>query len=148
MPVPTGGPLSDLVVLDLSRALAGPIAGRLLADLGAEVIKIEPPAGDLTRFIVPRVEGMSIYFVQCNVGKQCVSFDLACEAGRSLFLRLVERADIVLENYRPGVMARLGLDYESLRAVNPKIILASISGWGYDNERAGQGAYAAAIHAE
>lgn len=141
-------PLSDVVVLDLTRALAGPIASRLLSDLGAEVIKVEPPDGDLTRAIVPRVAGMSVYFVQYNVGKQCVSLDLTDPAGRELFLRMVEQADVVLENYRPEVMARLGLTYDDLVARNPRIILASISGWGHGNSRSSQGAYASAIHAE
>ncbi|MEZ5261912.1 MAG: CoA transferase [Acidimicrobiales bacterium] len=112
-------PLSDVVVLDLTRALAGPIAGRLLADLGAEVIKIEPPDGDLTRAIVPRVDGMAAYYVQYNAGKRCVSIDLGRPEGRDLFLRMVEKADVVLENYRPDVMARLGLGYDVLAAHNP-----------------------------
>ncbi len=142
------GPLSDLLVLDLTRALSGPVAGRLLADLGADVIKVEPPAGDLTRSIVPRVGGMSVYFVQYNLGKRCVSIDLGSEGGRELFLRLVEKADVVLENYRPDVMARLGLTYEVLAARNPRIIVASISGWGHGNSRSGQGAFASSIHAE
>lgn len=141
-------PLDDLLVLDLTRALAGPIAARLLGDLGAEVIKVEPPAGDLTRTILPRVEGMSVYYVQCNVGKRCVSIDLTRPEGREVFLRLVERADIVIENYRPDVMARLGLGYDALAQHNPRIILASISGWGHGNSRSTQGAYAATIHAE
>jgi CoA:oxalate CoA-transferase len=141
-------PLSDLVVLDLTRALAGPIASRLLADLGAEVVKVEPPDGDLTRAISPRVEGMSTYYVHYNVGKRCVSLDLARAEGRDLFLRMVERADVVLENYRPEVMARLGLTYEELSAVNPRIVVASVSGWGHGNSRSNQGAYASAIHAE
>lgn len=141
-------PLDDLVVLDLTRALAGPLAGRLLSDLGARVVKVEPPDGDLTRSIVPHVDGMSAYYVQCNAGKECVSVDLAHPDGRELLLRMVERADIVLENYRPGVMARLGLGYGDLAARNPRVIVASISGWGHGNSRSGNGAFAAAIHAE
>ena len=141
-------PLSDLVVLDLTRALAGPIVGRLLADLGADVVKVEPPAGDLTRAMVPQVDGMSVYYVQCNVGKRCVSLDLATEEGRELFLRMVERADIVLENYRPGVMGRLGLSFDVLTERNPRVILASVSGWGHGNSRSAQGAFAATIHSE
>jgi len=141
-------PLSDLIVLDLTRALAGPIAGRLLADLGADVIKIEPPDGDLTRSVVPRVDSMSAYFTQYNVGKRCVSIDLARDEGRDLLLRMVAKADIVLENYRPDVMARLGLGFETLTQHNPRIILASVSGWGHNNSRSHQGAYASAIHAE
>lgn len=141
-------PLSDITVLDLTRALAGPIASRLLGDLGARVIKIEPPAGDLTRSIVPRVDGMSAYFAQYNAGKECVSIDLNLPGGRDLFLQMVEHADIVLENYRPDVMGRLGLDFETLSAHNPKIILASVSGWGHGNSRSYQGAFASTIHAE
>ena len=141
-------PLSDITVLDLTRALAGPIASRLLADLGAEVIKVEPPAGDLTRSIVPRVDGVSAYYAQYNVGKRCVSIDLTRTEGRDLFLRMVPRADIVLENYRPDVMGRLGLGYEVLDEHRPGIILASVSGWGHGNSRSLQGAYASAIHAE
>lgn len=141
-------PLSDIVVLDLTRALAGPIAGRLMADLGADVIKIEPPGGDLTRSTVPRVDGMSAYFAQYNVGKRCVSIDLTKPEGVDLLLRMVEKADIVLENYRPDVMEKLGLGYEVLKAHNPKIILASVSGWGHNNARSNQGAYASAIHSE
>jgi crotonobetainyl-CoA:carnitine CoA-transferase CaiB-like acyl-CoA transferase len=141
-------PLSDVVVLDLTRALSGPIASRLLADLGAEVIKIEPPDGDLTRAITPRVGGMSTYYVHYNVGKECLSMDLADAAGKELFLRLVEKADVVLENYRPDVMARLGLSHEVLAERNPRVILASLSGWGHGNSRSNQGAYASAIHAE
>ena len=140
-------PLADLVVLDLTRALAGPIASRLLADLGADVIKIEPPGGDLTRSIVPRVDGMSAYYVQYNVGKRCVSIDLTRPEGRELFLRMVERADVVLENYRPDVMRQLGIDFETLAARNPRIVVASVSGWGHGNSRSEQGAYASAIHA-
>ena len=141
-------PLSDLLVLDLTRALAGPICGRLLSDLGAHVIKVEPPDGDLTRLLVPRVDGLSPYFTQYNAGKECISIDLHTEHGRDIFLQLVPHADIVLENYRPGVMERLGIDFDRLQEVNPKIIMGSVSGWGHGNSRSGQGAFASAIHSE
>ncbi len=141
-------PLSDLVVLDLTRALSGPLTSRMLADLGAQVIKIEPPDGDLTRSIVPRVDGMSTYFAQYNAGKRCVSMDLTRPEGRELFLRMVEKADVVLENYRPDVMAKLGLGFDELVAHNPRIVVASISGWGHGNSRSKDGAFASAIHAE
>jgi CoA:oxalate CoA-transferase len=141
-------PLSDVTVLDLTRALAGPICGRLLSDLGARVIKVEPPDGDLTRLLIPRVDGQSAYYVQYNAGKECVSIDLDGSVGRELFLQLVPHADIVLENYRPGVMDRLGIGYSRLTEVNPEIILASVSGWGHNNARSSQGAFASAIHAE
>ncbi len=143
-----GKPLSDVTVLDLTRALAGPICGRLLSDLGARVIKVEPPDGDLTRLLVPRVDGQSPYFVQYNAGKECVSIDLHTSAGRELFLQLVPHADIVLENYRPGVMDRLGIGYDQLNKANPEVIMASVSGWGHNNSRSDQGAFASAIHAE
>lgn len=141
-------PLSDLLVLDLTRALAGPIAGRLLADLGADVVKVEPPDGDLTRTIVPRVDGMAAYYAQYNAGKRCISVDLSRAEGRELLLNLVERADVVLENFRPGVMDRLGLGFDALVERNPKIVVCSISGWGHGNLRSGDGAFASAIHAE
>ena len=141
-------PLSDLLVLDLTRALAGPICGRLLSDLGARVIKVEPPDGDLTRLLVPRVDGLSPYFTQYNAGKECISIDLHTEHGRDIFLQLVPHADIVLENYRPGVMERLGIDFDRLQEVNPKIIMGSVSGWGNGNSRSGKGAFASAIHSE
>ena len=141
-------PLSDLLVLDLTRALAGPIAGRLLSDLGADVIKVEPPDGDLTRSTKPRQDSMAVYFVQANAGKRCVSIDLTTDDGRDLFLTMVEKADIVLENYRPGVMDRLGLSYDVLAGVNPRVILASVSGYGHGNVWSHRGAFAAAVQAE
>jgi crotonobetainyl-CoA:carnitine CoA-transferase CaiB-like acyl-CoA transferase len=141
-------PLADLVVLDLTRALAGPIAGRLLSDLGATVIKVEPPDGDLTRATKPRQDSMAVYFVQANAGKRCVSIDLGTDDGRDLLLTMVEKADVVLENYRPGVMDRLGLGYEALAAVNPRIIVASVNGYGSGNAWSHRGAYAAAVQAE
>ncbi|MEM7273988.1 MAG: CaiB/BaiF CoA-transferase family protein [Actinomycetota bacterium] len=141
-------PLADLLVLDLTRALAGPLAGRLLGDLGARVIKVEPPDGDLTRTTKPRQDSMAVYYAQANVGKECVSIDLGTDDGRHLFLRMVERADIVVENYRAGVMDRLGLGYEALSTVNPAVILASISGYGHGNSWSHRGAFAAAIQAE
>src|SRR3954452_14517901 len=105
-------PLSEVVVLDLTRAIAGPTAGRILADLGADVVKVEPPAGDLTRAMVPQIDGMSVYDVQCNVGERCVSLDLPGDEGRELFLRMVDRARRVLEKFGAGVMGRLGLSFQ------------------------------------
>lgn len=135
-------------MLDLTRAVAGPIAGRLLADLGARVVKVEPPDADLTRFVVPHVDGFSAYFAQFNVGKECISVDLTTPAGRDVLLAMVPKADIVLENYRPGVLDRLGIGFEALAAVNPGIIVASVSGWGHGNSRSEEGAFAAVLHAE
>lgn len=96
-------PLEDVLVLDLTRAVAGPITGRLLADLGARVVKIEPPDADLTRFIVPNVDGFSPYFAQFNVGKECISLDLTQPAGRDVLLSMVPKADIVLEDRKSVV---------------------------------------------
>src|SRR5450432_3096014 len=96
-------PLSGIRVLDLSRVLSGPSCGKALADLGADVIKVEPPEGDLTRTAQPRVGGLPVYFAQQNCGKRCVSVDLNLEAGRELVARLAAATDVMLENFRPGV---------------------------------------------
>ncbi len=141
-------PLEDLLVLDLTRAVAGPIIGRLLADLGARVVKIEPPDADLTRFVVPQVDGRSAYFAQFNAGKECVSMDLATPAGREVLMAMVPKADVVLENYRPGVLDSLGVGYDVLSKINPGIVVASVSGWGHGNSRSHRGAFASVLHAE
>lgn len=141
-------PLDGLKVLDLSRVLAGPFAGRMLCDLGADVVKVEPPAGDLTRLWGAVIGGVPGYYSQQNAGKRCISVDLAKAAGGEIVRRLAARADLVIENFRPGVMARLGLDYETLRALREDIVLLSISGFGQDGPEAQRPAYAAAIHAE
>jgi CoA:oxalate CoA-transferase len=141
-------PLDGLRVLDFSRVLAGPHCGRMLRDLGAEVIKIEPPAGDLTRFSTPRRNGLASYFVQQNVGKQNLSIDLSVAEGVSIVLDLIERADVVLENYRPGVMDRLGLGYEAVRARNDRVVYASISGYGQTGPWVHRRAYAPVVEAE
>jgi CoA:oxalate CoA-transferase len=145
---PTAGPLSGIRVLDLSRVLSGPHCTRMLADMGAEVIKIEPPAGDLTRFATPRRNGLSSYFVQQNVGKRNLSVDLATSEGAEILLALAEHADVLVENYRPGVMARLGLDADTVRARNPRLIYASISGYGQTGPWVDRRAYAPVVEAE
>ena len=142
------GPLTDLRVLDVTRVLAGPFAGMVLADLGAEVIKIEEAGrGDDARAFGPFRNGVSAYFASVNRGKQSVTLHLGTPAGRGLFLRLVERSDVVLENFRPGVMARLGLDYERLRARNPRLIYAAVSGYGQTGPYAHRPAYDAVVQA-
>ena len=141
-------PLDGLKVLDLSRVLAGPFAGRMLCDLGADVVKVEPPAGDLTRLWGAVIGGVPGYYSQQNAGKRCICVDLAKAAGGDIVRRLAARADLVIENFRPGVMARLGLDYETLRALREDVVLLSISGFGQDGPEAQRPAYAAAIHAE
>jgi CoA:oxalate CoA-transferase len=139
-------PLSGVRVLDLSNVLAGPFCGYNLARLGAEVIKIEnPEGGDLARKLgadpamAARLMGLS--FVAVNAGKQSVTLDLKAEAGKEAFLRLVDQADVVLENFRPGVMARLGLSYAVLAARNPRIVYCAISGFGQDGPWASRPAY-------
>ncbi|MDX2378771.1 MAG: CoA transferase [Acidimicrobiia bacterium] len=141
-------PLDGLRVLDFSRVLAGPHCGRMLRDLGAEVIKIEPPAGDLTRFSTPRRNGLASYFVQQNVGKRNLSIDLSTTEGVSIVLELVEHVDVILENYRPGVMDRLGLGYDTVRARNQRVVYASISGYGQTGPWVHRRAYAPVVEAE
>lgn len=124
--------LSGVKVLDLTRVISGPYGSMLLAFLGAEVIKIEEPTeGDVARrTTLYYQDGLSAVFVAENVGKKSVTLNLKTEKGRALFLRLVESADVIIENFRPGTMERLGLGYETLKAVNPRIIACSISGYG------------------
>ncbi len=141
------GPLDGLVVLDLSRVLSGPICGRSLADMGARVVKVEPPAGDLSRFSVPRHGAISGYYAQQNSGKQNVSIDLDTDAGRGLLFELARRADVLLENFRPGVCDRLGVGYDAVAAVNPGVVYASITGFGQSGPWADQRAYAVVAHA-
>jgi crotonobetainyl-CoA:carnitine CoA-transferase CaiB-like acyl-CoA transferase len=141
-------PLAGVRVLDLTRVLAGPHAGRMLLDLGAEVIKVEPPEGDITRTTYPRVNSISSYFAQQNAGKRCVSIDMDHEAGRELVRQLADHCDVVIENFRPGVMDRLGLGYDVLKARNPKIIFASASGYGQTGPWVHRRAYAPVVGAE
>ncbi len=127
------GPLADIRVLDFTRVLAGPAASLALADLGAEVLKVEPPgSGDETRTFPPFREGESHYFLAVNRGKKSIVIDLKSEAGAQLARDLASKSDIVIENYRPGVMDKLGLGYETLCADNPALIYCSISGFGQD----------------
>ena len=141
-------PLQGLKVLDLSRVLAGPFAGRMLADLGADVVKIEPPDGDVTRLWGRVIGNLPGYYHQQNVGKRNVCIDLRTQGGRDLLLRLAGQADILIENYRPDVMARLGLGYEVLQRVNPRLIMLSISGFGHNGPESHRPAYAPIVHAE
>ena len=125
------GPLAGLLVADLSRILAGPYATMLLADLGAEVVKVEGPEGDDTRSWLPPVrDGVSTYFLGVNRNKRSIALDFKDEGDRKVAQALVARADVVLENFRPGALARFGLDYDTVAATNPGIVYASISGFG------------------
>ena len=141
-------PLQGLRILDFSRVLTGPHATRMLCDLGAEIIKIEPPDGDLTRFTNPRVNSLSTYFIQQNVGKKNISLDMSKPEAVDIVKKLVMHADILIENFRPGVMKKLGLDYASLSALNPKIIYASITGYGQTGPWVHRRAYAPVVGAE
>ena len=141
-------PLSDLKVLDFSRVLAGPFAGRMLCDLGADVIKIEPPEGDVTRFWGKEVANIPGYYHQQNIGKRNICLNLRKPEAVTLVKRLVETTDIVIENYRPDVMDRLELGYKALKKANPRIIMLSISGFGREGPESHKPAYAPVIHAE
>jgi CoA:oxalate CoA-transferase len=124
-------PLEGVTILDLTWVLAGPFAAMTLCDLGAEVIKVErPPFGDVARTTGPYKNGWSGYFFSINRGKRSLGLNLRSEAGRDVFLRLVEHADVVMENFTPGTMERLGLGYAALSARNPRVILARTSGFG------------------
>ena len=142
------GPLDGVRVLDLTRVLAGPHATRMLADLGAEVIKVEPPDGDLTRFANPRVNGLATYFVQQNVGKANMSIDFGTPRGVELVRELAARCDVLVENYRPGVMTKLGLAYEDMAARNERLVYVSISGYGATGPWTHRRAYAPVVGAE
>lgn len=141
-------PLQGLRILDFSRVLTGPHATRMLCDLGAEIIKIEPPDGDLTRFTNPRVNSLSTYFIQQNAGKKNISLDMSKPEAVDIVKKLVMHADILIENFRPGVMKKLGLDYSSLSALNPKLIYASITGYGQTGPWVHRRAYAPVVGAE
>ncbi len=131
MPEDGTGPLSGLLVADFSRVLAGPYATMLLADMGAEVVKVEGPHGDETRTWVPPVrDGVSTYYLGVNRGKRSVVLDLRDERDAGLGRELARRADVVIENFKPGGLARFGLDFPAVSAANPGVVYASISGFG------------------
>src|ERR1700748_1313295 len=138
---------AGLRVLDFSTTIAGPHCTRMLADLGAEVIKIEPSEGETMRARPPLRNGCSTVFGQLNVGKKSLVLDLKSKEGAEAVRRLVATSDILLENFRPGVMRRLKLDHETLRHLNPKLIYCSISGYGQTGPSAELPAYAPVIHA-
>ena len=139
--------LRGLRVLDLTTTIAGPHCARLLADIGAEVIKVEGPDGDMMRDRPPLRNGSSTTYGQLNAGKQSVVLNLKSADGAAILRRLVQAADILVENYRPGVMRRLELDYDKLRPIKPDLIYCAISGYGQTGPSAELPAYAPAIHA-
>jgi crotonobetainyl-CoA:carnitine CoA-transferase CaiB-like acyl-CoA transferase len=140
-------PLHGLRVLDFSTTIAGPHCSRLLADMGADVIKVESPEGDLMRSRPVQRDGAGTMFGQLNAGKRSIVLDLKRPEAVAAVKKLVTAVDIVVENYRPGVMKRLGLDYPELAKVNPRIIYCAISGYGQTGPGAGRPAYAPVIHA-
>ncbi len=143
------GSLAGLVVIDLSRALAGPHAGMVLGDLGARVIKVEAPGhGDDTRgwgppFVQPEHGGNreSTYFLSCNRNKESIALDLKSDEGQRVLTQLLERADVLLENFRPGVLGRLGFSAGKLAQINPELVTLSISGFGHDGPEGGRAGY-------
>ncbi|MEX1102733.1 MAG: CaiB/BaiF CoA-transferase family protein [Dehalococcoidia bacterium] len=141
-------PLENLRVLDLSRFLAGPFAGRMLCDLGADVVKVEPPDGDTTRIWGADVAGTRGYYHQQNAGKRNICVDLAVPAGVEVLKALAAKADVLVENFRPGVTGRLGIAYPALRDVNPRLVMLSISGFGQEGPESQRAAFASVIHAE
>jgi crotonobetainyl-CoA:carnitine CoA-transferase CaiB-like acyl-CoA transferase len=143
-----GGPLSGLRVVDFSRVLAGPLCARTLQDLGAEVIKIEPPSPDVSRFAFPSTDGMSGYYAQQNAGKRNVSINLNLPGACELTLKLCDTADIVVENFRAGTLGFFGLDYATLSKRNPRLIYASITGYGQGGPWRSRMAYAPTVQAE
>ena len=141
-------PLEGIRVLDFSRVVAGPFAGRLLTDLGADVVKVEPPEGDSTRIHGKKIAGISGFYSHQNAGKRNISVDLRHPEAAELIKRLVGVTDILLENYRPGVMRKLGIDYETLRTINPRLIMLSITGFGQEGPESHKPSYAPVVHAE
>jgi CoA:oxalate CoA-transferase len=141
-------PLTGLRVLDISRVVSGPFAGRMLSDLGADVVKVEPPEGDVTRVWGEVRHGLSGFYTQQNAGKRNVSIDLKAAGGAELARRLAARADVVIENFRPGVVDRLGIGYDVLSADNPRLVMLSVTGFGQQGVDARRQAYAPVIHAE
>lgn len=143
----TQGPLSGHLVVDLSRALAGPHAGMMMADLGARVIKVENPGtGDDTRgwgppFVGPPEDPQSTYFMSCNRNKESISLDLKSGDGQAVLRGLLERADVVIENFRPGVMDRLGFSTAAMHEINPRLVILSITGFGHDGPESRRSGY-------
>ena len=141
-------PLEGIRVIDFSRVLAGPHCAKHLLDLGAEVIKVEPPSGDMSRLAQPVFGAVSGYYAQQNSGKRNLSIDLNVPEARLVVLRLCETADVIVENFRPGTLASFGLDYDAIAARNPGVVYASISGYGQKGSWRNRMAYAPSIQAE
>lgn len=145
--MPQVKPLDGIRVIDFTSMMSGPFGTRILADVGAEVIKVEVLTGDYMRYRSPMRDGRSSYYGQMNCGKKSIAIDLKKKEGQEIARKLIASADIVVENYRPGVMKELGLDYDSLKGEFPELIYCSISGFGQTGKRARDPAYAPIIHA-
>src|SRR3712207_5388392 len=141
------GPLADVIIVDLSRALAGPHAAMMLGDLGARVIKVEVPgSGDDTRgwgppFVGPEEARESTYFLSCNRNKESITLDLKSDDGARTLTRLIQHADVLVENFRPGVLDRLGFSMDRLHELNPRLVVLSITGFGHDGPQGGRAGY-------
>lgn len=141
-------PLQGLRVVDFTRVLAGPHCTKTLRDLGADVIKIEPPSGDIGRNGLPHIGDMGLYFVQQNAGKRNLSLDLNWKEAREIVTELCRHADIIVENFRPGTLKRFGLSYEDVSAYNPRVVYVSISGYGQTTSWRGRPAFAPTVQGE
>lgn len=133
--------LEGVRILDCTRDIAGPVATMLAAEMGADVIKVEPPDGDEMRHWPPFVEGESVYFVSCNRGKRSIAIDLKTSEGKTLFRRLLATADVVVENFRPGTLEKLGLGWSDVRGAYPRLVWVSVTGYGRSGPRAAAPAY-------
>ncbi|MFC7402729.1 CaiB/BaiF CoA transferase family protein [Citricoccus sp. GCM10030269] len=153
-PADRTGPLQGITVIDLSRALAGPHAAMTLGDLGARVIKVETPeTGDDTRswgppFVGPHDDPQASYFLSCNRNKESIALNLKSDDGRDSLRRMVERADVVVENFRPGVLDRLGFSVETMHQINPRLVVLSITGFGHDGPEASRSGYDQIVQGE
>lgn len=147
IPATATGPLSGYTVLDLTRALAGPHAGMMMGDLGARVIKVETPeTGDDTRswgppFVGPEKNPQATYFLSCNRNKESIALDLKSADGKETLSRLIERSDVLMENFRTGVLERLGFGIDKLHQLNPRLVILSITGFGHDGPEAHRSGY-------
>jgi CoA:oxalate CoA-transferase len=135
------GPFAGLVVVDCTRVLAGPFCTMMLAELGARVIKVETPQGDDARQFAPFIDGHSGYFASLNRGKESIVLNLKSDSDRDTFLALIRRGDVLVENFRPGTLDRLGLAYDRLREINPRLIYAAVSGFGHTGPWSSKPAY-------